>query len=231
VIRQAISCDICGTEKKQTNHWFVAYDQGGELRVSGWSSRNRLRPGSKHLCGQTCLHKLLDDFMAKAVKARTSQTADDAQDEVAQNEVAQYEVAQNRVVQQATRADTSLTSPAAFSEFESSARLITTPKPVLPARPVLPAKPIEAPAPATPVPVAPAPVTPTPIAPARAPLRGPMELIVVPARPRAEEPVPPTAEPPRYASRNWRAEAWERERERELRSGERHPGMARRRFS
>ncbi len=36
VIRQAISCDICATEKKQTNHWFVAYEQGGELRVSGW---------------------------------------------------------------------------------------------------------------------------------------------------------------------------------------------------
>ncbi len=70
VIRQAISCDICGTEKKQTNHWFVAYDQGGELRVSGWNSRNRLRPGSKHLCGQTCLHKLVDDFMAKTLAVR-----------------------------------------------------------------------------------------------------------------------------------------------------------------
>jgi hypothetical protein len=72
VIRQAISCDICGTEKKQTNHWFVAYDQGGELRVSGWNSRNRLRPGSKHLCGQTCLHKLVDDFMAKTLAVRPS---------------------------------------------------------------------------------------------------------------------------------------------------------------
>jgi len=39
VIRQAISCDICGSEKKQTNHWFVAYDQSGELRISGWLSR------------------------------------------------------------------------------------------------------------------------------------------------------------------------------------------------
>ena len=62
MIRQAISCDICGSEKKQTNHWFVAYDQGGELRVSGWNSRNKLRPGSKHLCGQTCLHKLVDEL-------------------------------------------------------------------------------------------------------------------------------------------------------------------------
>ena len=75
MIRQAISCDICGTEKKQTNHWFVAYEQGGELRVSGWNSRNRLRPGSKHLCGQTCLHKLVDDFMARAIAVRPAGAA------------------------------------------------------------------------------------------------------------------------------------------------------------
>jgi hypothetical protein len=38
-------------------------------------------------------------------------------------------------------------------------------------------------------------------------------------------------EPPRFASRNWRAAAWEREREREreLRSLERHPGLSARR--
>ena len=77
MIRQAISCDICGTEKKQTNHWFVAYDQGGELRVSGWNSRNRLRPGSKHLCGQTCLHKLVDDFMAQALSTRVQPSAEE----------------------------------------------------------------------------------------------------------------------------------------------------------
>jgi hypothetical protein len=70
VIRQAISCDICASEKKQTNHWFVAYEQTGELRVSGWNSRNRLRPGSKHLCGQTCLHKLVDEFMANTIATR-----------------------------------------------------------------------------------------------------------------------------------------------------------------
>src|ERR1700690_2184316 len=82
LIRQAISCAICGTEKKQTNHWFVAYDQGGELRVSGWNSRNRLRPGSKHLCGQTCLHKLVDDFMARALTTRVPKAVqNDVEDE------------------------------------------------------------------------------------------------------------------------------------------------------
>src|SRR5664279_4295717 len=100
VIRQAISCDICASEKKQTNHWFVAYDQGGELRVSGWNSRNRLRPGSKHLCGQTCLHKLVDDFMARALTVRAPKAASlDVEDEF---------------MDQAVDSDTSLTSNAAY---------------------------------------------------------------------------------------------------------------------
>jgi hypothetical protein len=78
VIRQAISCDICATEKTQTNHWFVASEQGGELGVSGWNARNRLRPGMKHLCGQTCLHKLVDEFMARTLAMRIpASTAED----------------------------------------------------------------------------------------------------------------------------------------------------------
>lgn len=75
MIRQAISCDMCGAEKKQTNHWFVACEISGELRVSGWNSRNRLRTGSKHLCGQACLHKLADEFMARVIGEKTARTA------------------------------------------------------------------------------------------------------------------------------------------------------------
>jgi len=168
VIRQAISCDICGTEKKQTNHWFVAYEQTGELRVSGWNSRNRLRPGSKHLCGQTCLHKLVDDFMARALSTRVPHAAQNDADDV--------------VMAQAAHSDASLTSDAAYAEVESSARLI--------------------PAPAPP-------------APARAPLRMPMEVIAMPSKAHMEAPAAVMNEPPRFASRNWRAAAWERERERE----------------
>ena len=130
MIRQAISCDICGSEKKQTNHWFVAYDQGGELRVSGWNSRNRLRPGSKHLCGQTCLHKLVDDFMAKALAVRPPQAAAE------ENEVVETRAAavDTRLTSNAAYAsNTGYTSQAAHSsdipydDFQSSARLIPTP--------------------------------------------------------------------------------------------------------
>ncbi len=75
MIRQAISCDICGAEKKQTNHWFVAYTHAGELRVSGWGAQGKIRAGSKHLCGQTCLHKLVDEFIAGGATNRTQAPA------------------------------------------------------------------------------------------------------------------------------------------------------------
>jgi hypothetical protein len=131
MIRQSITCDICGSEKKQTNHWFVAREQGGELRISGWDSRNRLRPGSRHLCGQTCLHKLVDEFMAKTLSGRTTQAP--AKETTMEAHPATASAAAN---------DTSLTSglvhsygaPEELDEFESSARLIPTPMPVSPAR-------------------------------------------------------------------------------------------------
>jgi hypothetical protein len=184
--------------------------------VSGWGSRNRLRQGSKHLCGQTCLHKLVDDFMARALTARVSQSSqNDAEDEVVEHAVA---------------ADTSLTSDSAYEEVESSARLITTPTPVTHARPIVKPAPV---APAGP-PAASTPAAFTPSAPARPPLRMPMEVVAMPSKPRIEEAMVSADDPPRYASRNWRAAAWEREREREreLRAVDRHPGKAsRRRYS
>ena len=112
MIRQAISCDICGAEKKQTNHWFVAYEAAGELRVSGWSSRNRLRAGSKHLCGQACLHKLADDFMARVIGEKGGAKSQADVEEMAKH----------------LSLDRSLTSAAAFVEPDSPARQFTPPE-------------------------------------------------------------------------------------------------------
>jgi hypothetical protein len=189
VIRQAISCDICATEKKQTNHWFVAYEQGGELRVAGWNTRNRLRPGSKHLCGQTCLHKLVDEFMAKALSHRVQASVADNSDMIEADPI---------------RTDASLTSSDEFIEVESSARLLPTP---------------------------------TPIAPKRLPFQTPVEIVAISDRPliplsergSVEEISVQLGEVPRFNSRAWRAEAWEREREREQRAAERRPDIAARR--
>jgi len=197
VIRQAISCDICATEKRQTNHWFVAYEQAGELRVSGWSSRHKLRPGSKHLCGQTCLHKLVDEFMAKSIAVRARRPVEEPAEQIDP--------------EPPSLGDASLTSSAAYEPLESSARLVAPPAPVI----------------TTPVPVLPKPVyrpQPEPVS------RPQPELVTTPPRPRTDY-VPAPEESPRYTSRNWRAEAWERERERELRAIDNRPDIAARRAS
>ncbi len=187
MIRQAISCDICATEKRQTNHWFVAYEQGGELRVSGWTSRHRLRPDSKHLCGQTCLHKLVDEFVAKSNAARALRVEDELEAEPR---------GRSR-----SPVDTSLTSSAAYDTLQSSARVLAASEPIAPAPPHQPE---------------PEPVT----LPSNTKSVTMIESSRLPAIP---------ADPPRYASRSWRAEAWEREREREQRAAENHPGISARR--
>jgi hypothetical protein len=207
VIRQAISCDICSAEKRQTNHWFVAYEQGGELRVSGWTSRHRLRPGSKHLCGQTCLHKLVDEFMAKSIAVRSQRAAEPGEAEL--ESPAQF--------------DASLTSAATFEEPESSARLITPPAAVA-------AKPLFQPSePKAALSGSPKFHPDEPRAGSLGPsfYRPPSEIVTMPLRPREIQPIP--AETLRHASRRWHAEAWERERERELRAIDKRPGFAARR--
>lgn len=175
MIRQAISCDICGAEKRQTNHWFVAYEQSGELRVSGWNSRSRLRPGSKHLCGQTCLHKLADDFMVRTIAGR------------AQRPAGEEAVEEPQEMDLRAAAGARPVAARASEEVESSARLLT------PAAPALP--------------------KPT--------FRAPSGLVTLPGRTPDEGFGLREEEPPRFASRSWRAQAWERERERTLHAMER----------
>lgn len=174
MIRQAISCDICGTEKRLTNHWFVAYEHAGELRLSGWSSGRRLRAESKHLCGQTCLHKLVDEFMARSLAS----PARPAADEDAPDVVRAY--------------DTGVAADPARAESESAARLIAS-------------------------------AAPAPTPPAHHPRP---EIVTLPLSPNPAELPPGLLEIPRRSSRTWRTEAWERERERELRTVENRPDVA-----
>ena len=118
MIRQIISCDICKSEKKQSNHWYVVYEQGGELRLSGWSSRQRTRPGARHLCGQSCVYKLVDDFMAQLFAMRG------AGQESRETAATKCPPARAHIA-----TDTSLTSHAAYEGVEEYARLIAPPEP------------------------------------------------------------------------------------------------------
>jgi hypothetical protein len=224
VIRQAISCDICASEKRQTNHWFVAYEQGGELRVSGWSSRHKLRPGSKHLCGQTCLHKLVDEFMAKAIAVRAQRPVEEPAEEIALDPRAVGDASLTSGAAYTDPPDPDMANPVtADIDLESSARIITSPT-IAPLAPIpagsayRPQPEIASPAAAPPLPLLPRPA-----------YRPQPEL--VPPRLHPPEYAAPPEESLRFASRNWRAEAWERERERELRAMGKNPGITTRRAS
>jgi hypothetical protein len=68
MIRQAINCDMCGVEKlESTSYWFVADEQGGEMRLRGWESSRKARKNLKHLCGQKCVQRLMANFTASTM--------------------------------------------------------------------------------------------------------------------------------------------------------------------
>jgi len=59
---------MCGAEKQEaTSHWFVAYEQGGELKLRGWESPKQSRRDVKHLCGQKCAQRLTANFTASVM--------------------------------------------------------------------------------------------------------------------------------------------------------------------
>ena len=76
MIRQVITCNICGSQKRQTNHWFEAYQETGELRISGLNSLRLLSPETKHLCGEACAHKLISQFLMRSVDLGTQRATD-----------------------------------------------------------------------------------------------------------------------------------------------------------
>jgi len=77
---ETITCDVCGVVKGSVNHWYIVqltsrYSAAEEskpgLPIVGWCIRlwqenfNEDDPHVKHVCGQECSHKLLDEFFQK----------------------------------------------------------------------------------------------------------------------------------------------------------------------
>jgi hypothetical protein len=61
------NCDICGAQRKEANHWFVAVTSSARVLFTTWTSAERNdrfdSDNVKYLCGQSCAHKLLDQFL------------------------------------------------------------------------------------------------------------------------------------------------------------------------
>ena len=55
-------CDMCGAVRGATNHWFMVGSLPGAIVVKRWES-SKFASAQIHLCGQKCVHALLDHWL------------------------------------------------------------------------------------------------------------------------------------------------------------------------
>ena len=63
-----ITCDVCGRQKQETNHWFVAIHDSHDEAMGicfGPHDDEEYSPSSvvEHICGQACAHTRLSQFL------------------------------------------------------------------------------------------------------------------------------------------------------------------------
>jgi hypothetical protein len=70
---QVYTCDVCGVQRGETNHWFVA-QQHTKLKFGEWNAIHspsefmRDQQTAIHLCGQQCATKYLEKFLSRGAK-------------------------------------------------------------------------------------------------------------------------------------------------------------------
>jgi hypothetical protein len=67
-VKPTYVCDVCGATRKEANHWFLVLPEvEGLIKIAGWDSNicdgYRDQSGVKHLCGQACVHSVMDAWM------------------------------------------------------------------------------------------------------------------------------------------------------------------------
>jgi hypothetical protein len=67
--RTVVECDVCGTAKKDTNHWFRIFDDpNGAFTCT--RATPPVSPGLAHkdICGQACASKAFSTWLAGPLK-------------------------------------------------------------------------------------------------------------------------------------------------------------------
>ena len=58
------TCDVCGRQKQESNHWFTVQIRPGIFfDVRYWARGDALQENILHICGEECLHKKLNEFL------------------------------------------------------------------------------------------------------------------------------------------------------------------------
>lgn len=69
------SCDVCGIEKKDSNHWWKAIECDGGLKFFRWNYKISDATPVIHLCGPGCASVKLSKFMGAVPAASTDPIA------------------------------------------------------------------------------------------------------------------------------------------------------------
>lgn len=63
-IRMVPSCDVCGVDKKQVNHWFLASPTAEGITFKPWDDQEAgFNDRLKHICGVSCAATILSQTL------------------------------------------------------------------------------------------------------------------------------------------------------------------------
>jgi hypothetical protein len=61
---QGYQCDECGVQKKESNHWVIAYNYVPAMIFQPWDNEQADKEGVLTLCGEGCAAKVLSKQIA-----------------------------------------------------------------------------------------------------------------------------------------------------------------------
>ena len=76
-VTKKYSCDVCGAERKEANHWFLVYaplDTTKSIFITAFSFANAEREEAINICGESCLHKWISSNLYLLLPAVTAST-------------------------------------------------------------------------------------------------------------------------------------------------------------
>lgn len=65
---EVFKCDVCGKQKGEANHWFLANTPVSPqpvIRICGWNIDAAYMPEFVHLCGEECVQKKVSEFLSR----------------------------------------------------------------------------------------------------------------------------------------------------------------------
>lgn len=62
-------CDVCKAVKGEANKWLLVFNDGGSFEIKHWPEPgHHIEAEALMVCSETCLHKLLNEFLALRYK-------------------------------------------------------------------------------------------------------------------------------------------------------------------